>query len=93
MEEAWKRSYTTLSTGATTTPPPPAREQGVNAWSKRPWNDAFVKGNVCMASSPRDEFSSVLVDSVVAKVCVFLALVRKTSLHPTEILSVQKASS
>ena len=46
-----------------------------------------------MASSPREEFSSELADLVVAKASALLASVRKTSLHPTGLLSVERAWS
>ena len=80
--------------GAAPTPPPRAREQGVSSRSKRPGDDAFLKRSVvCKASSPREEFSSEAVDSVVAKASALLAAVRKTSLHPTELLPVEKDGS
>ena len=45
-----------------------------------------------MASSPR-EFFSELADSVVAKASALLVSVRKASLQPTELLSVERACS
>ena len=57
-QEAVNRAKRTRESVAVPTPPPRAREQGVNSRSKRPGDDAFLKGSVvCMASSPREEFS------------------------------------
>ena len=67
--------------------PPPVRGESVNSRSERPGDDAFLDANVTfMASSARVEFSAKLSAAVVAK-----ASVRRTSLHPPELLSVRQA--
>ena len=79
---------------ATAAPSPRSHDDGVNSRSERPGGGAFFHGSVqFMASSPGEEFAAELGAAVVAKASALLVSVRKTSLHPPEILSVQRAWS
>lgn len=63
------------------------REQGVTSWSRRPGDAAFFKCSVLrMASSPREELSSKLADTVVAKASAFLASVGRRSMPEADLL-------
>ena len=93
-QEAVCRAKRGADSGAAPTPPPQTHEQGLNSRSNRPGDAAFFEGSVvCRASSPREELSCELADSVVAKASALLASVRKASLHPSELLSVDRAWS
>ena len=74
--------------------PPPVRVQNVHSRSERPGDDAFLDGSVTfMAASARVEFSAKLRAAVVAKASTLLTSVRRTPLHPPELLSVRQAWS
>ena len=89
-----RRAKRGTDSGAAPIPPPQTREQGVNSRSKRPVDAAFSEGSVVRnISLPREKLSSELADAVVSKASYPLASVRKTSLHPMELLSVEKAWS
>ena len=76
------------------TPPPPARVQSVTSRSERPGDDAFTDGSVAfMDASARVEFPAKLRAEVVAKASALPTSVRRTSLYPSELLSVRQAWS
>ena len=76
------------------TPPTPPSKQRVNSPSERPGDIVSMDGSVrFMTSPPRVEALSKLRAAVVAKASTLLASVRKTSLHPPELLLVRRAWS
>ena len=89
-QEVVNRTVRARESVAAATPPPPARGQRVNSRSERPGDDAFLDGSVTfMASSARVDFSTKLRAAVVAKASALQTSVRRTSLHPPELLSVR----
>ena len=75
-------------------PAPPARVQSVHSRSERPGDDVFLDGSVTfMACSARVEFSSTPTAAVVAKASALITSVKRTSLHPPELLSYRQAWS
>ena len=93
-QEALNRDNRAAATGATATPPPPTHQQSVNSRSERPGDAVFFEESVqFMASLAREELSSALGASVVVKASTLLASVRKTSLHPADLLSMRRAWS
>ena len=88
------RSARARDSVAAATPPPPVRVQHVHSRSERPGDDAFLDDSVSfMAASARVEFSATLPTAVVAKAPARLTSVRRTSMHPPELLSVRQAWS
>ena len=93
-EEVVDRTARAGDSVAVATPPPPARVQSVHSRSERPGDDAFLDGGLTfMASSARVEVSAKLRAAVVAKASALLTSVKRTSLHPPELLSVRQAWS